>query len=202
MVVCILVLLSQFDPPSLCPQVCSLCLGLCSCSANRFISTIFLDSIYICINILYLWSYHSSTLAWKIPQTEVPGRLLSIGSQWVGHNWNDLACTHASWTHLISSACLSYKSIYMWSPILYIYIYVITFRAHLDNTKFSPHLKIITSTTSGKIFFTDEITFIGSGDWHGYCPRSHFLAYHRGYILVQRCATGRDRVWTKPNLTL
>ena len=120
MVVCILVLLSQFDPPSLCPQVCSLCLGLYSCSANRFISTIFLDSIYICINILYLWSYHSSTLAWKIPQTEVPGRLLSIGSQWVGHNWNDLACTHASWTHLISSACLSYKSIYMWSPILYI----------------------------------------------------------------------------------
>ena len=30
---------------------------------------------------------HSSTLAWKIPWTEEPGRLLSMGSQRVGHNW-------------------------------------------------------------------------------------------------------------------
>ena len=30
---------------------------------------------------------HSSTLAWKIPWTEVPGRLLSTGSLRVGHNW-------------------------------------------------------------------------------------------------------------------
>ena len=29
---------------------------------------------------------HSSTVAWKIPQTEEPGRLQSMGSQRVGHN--------------------------------------------------------------------------------------------------------------------
>ena len=29
---------------------------------------------------------HSSTLAWKIPWTEKPGRLQSTGSQRVGHN--------------------------------------------------------------------------------------------------------------------
>ena len=29
---------------------------------------------------------HSSTIAWKIPWTEEPGRLQSIGSQRVGHN--------------------------------------------------------------------------------------------------------------------
>ena len=29
---------------------------------------------------------HSSTLAWKIPWMEEPGRLQSIGSQRVGHN--------------------------------------------------------------------------------------------------------------------
>ena len=29
---------------------------------------------------------HSSTLAWKIPWTEEPGRLHSIGSQRVGHD--------------------------------------------------------------------------------------------------------------------
>ena len=30
---------------------------------------------------------HSSTLAWKIPWTEEPGRLQSMGSQRVGLNW-------------------------------------------------------------------------------------------------------------------
>ena len=30
---------------------------------------------------------HSSTLAWKIPWTEEPGRLQSMGSQKVGHDW-------------------------------------------------------------------------------------------------------------------
>ena len=30
---------------------------------------------------------HSSTLAWKIPWTEVPGRLQSMGSLGVGHDW-------------------------------------------------------------------------------------------------------------------
>ena len=29
---------------------------------------------------------HSSILAWKIPQTEEPDRLQSVGSQRVGHN--------------------------------------------------------------------------------------------------------------------
>ena len=37
------------------PRVCCLCLSLYSCPANRFISTIFLDSIYICLNIRYLF---------------------------------------------------------------------------------------------------------------------------------------------------
>ena len=30
---------------------------------------------------------HSSILAWKIPWMEEPGRLLSVGSQRVGHDW-------------------------------------------------------------------------------------------------------------------
>ena len=38
---------------------------------------------------------HSSILAWRISWTEEPGRLQSMGSQRVGHEWNDLACTHA-----------------------------------------------------------------------------------------------------------
>ena len=37
---------------------------------------------------------HSSILAWRIPWTEEPGGLLSIGSHRVGHDWSDLACMH------------------------------------------------------------------------------------------------------------
>ena len=35
---------------------------------------------------------HSNIIAWKIPWTEEPGRLQSMGSQRVRHDW---ACTHA-----------------------------------------------------------------------------------------------------------
>ena len=33
---------------------------------------------------------HSSVLAWRIPWTEKPGRLQSMGSHRVGHDWSDL----------------------------------------------------------------------------------------------------------------
>ena len=36
---------------------------------------------------------HSSILAWRIPWTEEPGRLQSMGSQRVRHDWSDLART-------------------------------------------------------------------------------------------------------------
>ena len=39
---------------------------------------------------------HSSILAWRIPWTEEPGGLQSIGSQRVRHNWNNLARTHGT----------------------------------------------------------------------------------------------------------
>ena len=37
----------------------------------------------------------SSILAWRIPGTEEPGALQSVGSQRVEHDWRDLAHTHA-----------------------------------------------------------------------------------------------------------
>ena len=39
---------------------------------------------------------HSSTLAWEIPWTEESGRLQSMGSQRVGHDWRDLAAAAAA----------------------------------------------------------------------------------------------------------
>ena len=43
---------------------------------------------------------HSSILAWRIPWTEEPGGLQSMGSRRVGQDLNDLACTHAC-THVL-----------------------------------------------------------------------------------------------------
>ena len=43
---------------------------------------------------------HSSTLAWRTPWTEEPGRLLSMGSQRVGHDWRDLARLPQHLVHL------------------------------------------------------------------------------------------------------
>ena len=41
---------------------------------------------------------HSSILARRIPWTEEPGGLQSMGLQRVGHDCNDLTCTHTN-TH-------------------------------------------------------------------------------------------------------
>ena len=45
---------------------------------------------------------HSNTLAWRIPGTEEPGRLPSMGSHRVGHDWSDLAAAAAAaaWTDI------------------------------------------------------------------------------------------------------
>ena len=38
---------------------------------------------------------HPSILAWRVPWTEEPGGLLSMGSHRVRHDWSNLACMHA-----------------------------------------------------------------------------------------------------------
>ena len=44
---------------------------------------------------------HSSVLAWKIPGTGEPGRLPSMGSHRVGHDWSDLAAAaHSVWNNV------------------------------------------------------------------------------------------------------
>ena len=49
--------------------------------------------------ILAIWCFptapHSSTLAWRIPWTDEPGRLQSMGSQRIRHDWSDLAQTQS-----------------------------------------------------------------------------------------------------------
>ena len=44
---------------------------------------------------------HSSILAWRIPWTEEPGGLQSMGSQRVRHDWSDLTCTYAIYWEIL-----------------------------------------------------------------------------------------------------
>ena len=57
---------------------------------------------------------HSSTLAWKIPWTEEPGRLQSMGLQRVGHDW------------------ATSLSLYKWYHMVFIFLFL-TYFAKYDN---------------------------------------------------------------------
>ena len=67
-----------------------------SLMAQNIILIFFLLSIYhhLKLSLEKGVTIHSSMLAWRIPWTEEPGGLQSIGSQRVGHDWNDLTHMH------------------------------------------------------------------------------------------------------------
>ena len=51
---------------------------------------------------------HSSILAWRIPGTEEPSGLLSLGSHRVGHDWSDLAAA----VLLVKNLCKCLKTMH------------------------------------------------------------------------------------------
>ena len=63
---------------------------------------------------------HSSTLAWKIPWTEEPGRLQAMGSHRVGHDCSDLVAAAAliSTSQLIRTVNLSRKVCLVYYSVL------------------------------------------------------------------------------------
>ena len=64
---------------------------------------------------------HPSTLAWRIPWTEEPGRLQSMGSQRVRHDWVTSLITHSQeWTFLKCSFNMSSNNSFEDCPALWI----------------------------------------------------------------------------------
>ena len=64
---------------------------------------------------------HSSILAWRIPRTEEPGRLQTMGSQRVGHDWACITCSFynsLSMSPIIQIVCMHAKSLQL-CPTLY-----------------------------------------------------------------------------------
>jgi len=63
---------------------------------------------------------HCSTIAWKTPWTEEPGRLQSMGSQRVGHDW--ATSLYFPLTMVLPSSNMSFIK---WNDYLYTYLIVL-----------------------------------------------------------------------------
>ena len=59
---------------------------------------------------------HSSVLAWRIPETGEPGRLPSMGSHRVRHDWSNLAV--AADSVILSEASQTWKEKYHMTPLI------------------------------------------------------------------------------------
>ena len=57
---------------------------------------------------------HSSTLAWKIPWTEEPGRLQSMGSLRVGHDWATSLSLFTFHFHALEKEMATHSSVLAW----------------------------------------------------------------------------------------
>ena len=57
---------------------------------------------------------HSSTLAWKIPWTEEPGRLQSMGSLRVGHDWTTSLSLFTFHFHALEEEIATHSSVLAW----------------------------------------------------------------------------------------
>ena len=60
---------------------------------------------------------HSNILACRIPWTEEPGRLQSMGLQRAGHDWSDLARTHACVCYMQTLCCFIERTLYKYQWI-------------------------------------------------------------------------------------
>ena len=67
---------------------------------------------------IYAMAPHSSTLAWKIPWTEEPGWLQSMGSHRVGHDWSNLA---AACSYCYFKLCFPVDSMFLFRSFFFLW---------------------------------------------------------------------------------
>ena len=93
---------------------------------------------------------HSNVLAWRIPWTEEPDGLPSMGSHRVGHDWSDLAAEVLTFFYLLplppsskpAIAVVSFSHLTHSSFCLFFFHFsgsILLHWAHLDNLEQSPH---------------------------------------------------------------
>ena len=72
---------------------------------------------------------HSSVLAWRIPGTGEPGRLPSMGSHRVGHDYSDLAAAAANFDLVF----------HMYSKVIQLYICIFYFIMTFEQKSINSH---------------------------------------------------------------
>ena len=83
-----------------------MCIAESLCSTPETNTTLWINYTPTYLNVLIhtdsekAMAPHSSTLAWKIPWTEEPGGLQSMGSRRVGNDWSDLAAAAAAYIQI------------------------------------------------------------------------------------------------------
>ena len=97
---------------------------------------------------------HSSVLAWRIPGTEEPGGLPSMGSHRVKHDWIDLAAAAAQrgWAFLLAALLMTayHLSVAMWTIRKFHKIII-------PNKPFSVYMKTITNTLAEYLLITKSL---------------------------------------------
>ena len=98
-------------------RVFAICLHVISFSGNFF----FQLKHWVEFSVEKEMATHSSVLAWRMPWTEKPGRVQSMGSRRVGHDWSDLAAAEFSVLYSRLSLVIyfihSINTVYMSIPV-------------------------------------------------------------------------------------
>ena len=81
---------------------------------------------------------HSSILGWRVPWSEKPGGLRSLGSWRVGHDWSGLECRHEKQALQCVGFCCTTK----W--ISYMYTYILSLFELPSHPAPIPSLQVIT----------------------------------------------------------
>ena len=82
---------------------------------------------------------HSSILAWRTPWRVEPGRLQFMGSQRVGHEWNELALTHARVLLIIFCIIVKNPCLTFYSALLFITMFSLSFSHSVVSNSLQPH---------------------------------------------------------------
>ena len=131
---------------------------------------------------------HSSVLAWRIPWTVEPGRLQSMGSERVGHNWT----TPLSFSfHLplkvqinimVHAWCCTFYGFWQMYNDVYSSLWHKQYFHRPPNTLSTAYLSLLTSSDSWHLITTEDFTvsivllFLECHRWnHTWCQPSDWL---------------------------
>ena len=115
---------------------------------------------------------HSSVLAWRLPGTEEPGGLPSMGLHRVGHDWSDLAAAAAAarraWAFLLVALLMAlyHLSVAMWTTRKF-------HKLIIPNKSFSVFVKTMTNILAEYLLTTRSLK-----------KKKSFLRHSTSYITL------------------